>query len=892
MADKTLPPSPNWYLSSASDANEAGVYVYAARMNVYVFDISVPKSGPRMLRWYPGHTERVASVSLSPSAVPASVAQQTEERVEESEGAGIKKADVTEGVLCCSGGDDKMVKIWAVDSMADVQSHSEHKEKVTVVSWSAVNSNLVASGDEKGEVIMWNRKTNTVSKWRQEKDYIYCMAFCPHEPALLAVGVRQGTVFLVDFSSGNGRLIHRLRGHDDEVLSLSWCPVPGETFLKDSENGTNTLTDPDRNKEGCLIATGSKDRTIRVWSRTQGRQLFMKKLPAQRREFGEQGPSRNKGWVAVHWLKFNPEQLASSSSGGELLLWNLKYAKGQQHQVFDCSEFRAHYRPIFNICATGPKGETLCTYAQERNVLLWSAETTEAVSSLPTLGGHVYCVRNSPIDPGRVAVGVGDAMIRVWNTSSKTNPYDVTTLRQGIKSKVTALAWHPSKEGLLGFGTEDGRVGVYDVLSNKMPSMSSTFHHRTVYVVNWGPHSANPEESKNYSLYSVGDCKILEHTSAMLSRSEHKAEAVNITEKLMTQMSGLKATELSWNLDVKAAAVGADDGSVYIISALGLKLLATVKVHNKLMNCTRWHPAATDESPSGSPCSHWLASGGNDQVLHVVDLSCLFVSKEGETESVVITNSLREFRGHVQRVTDISWSPHHDGRMVSVGYDDEAFVWDVKKGVALAQFKGHWGRVLTCQFSGLDPDLVLTGGSDSTLMMWRVSQQPLPELGERKKKKRKPAHTAQASSSTPPQVVGAEGESDSNINDTINDAATQSLQQLQDLLEQKRQSLAAEQNGVKVAENRQESSGKSGRCIVAYDDIVGEESESVNSGAVGVKEDGKPRKQDSLRDGNQMQPANITLSFKSKTADDASPVEGASDSDGEGEGVVRGDSSG
>ena len=61
--------------------------------------------------------------------------------------------------------------------------------------------------------------------------------------------------------------------------------------------------------------------------------------------------------------------------------------------------------------------------------------------------------------------------------------------------------------------------------------------------------------------------------------------------------------------------------SVYIISAHGLKLLATIKMHKKLMNCTRWHPHATDESPSGSPCRKWLVSGGNDQVLHVVDLS-------------------------------------------------------------------------------------------------------------------------------------------------------------------------------------------------------------------------------------------------------------------------------
>ena len=32
---------------------------------------------------------------------------------------------------------------------------------------------------------------------------------------------------------------------------------------------------------------------------------------------------------------------------------------------------------------------------------------------------------------------------------------------------ILKLSWHPKKEGLLAYGTEDGRVGIYDTLSNK-----------------------------------------------------------------------------------------------------------------------------------------------------------------------------------------------------------------------------------------------------------------------------------------------------------------------------------------------------------------------------------------------------------------------------------------
>ncbi|KAL8569268.1 hypothetical protein ACOMHN_029889 [Nucella lapillus] len=824
MAERNIPPSANWYLSAASDANESGVYVYASKQHVCVFDISDPSLGPRLLRIYAEHTERVAGVALSPNIKGDIECQETELSpsrcgTEGGEAGEAKGRDIGQGVLCCSGGDDKFVKIWTVDTLMDVQSHCEHKEKITTVCWSPVDASLVASSDEKGEVILWNLKFNTLTKWRYEKNFITCMAFCPHQPALLAVGFRVGTVFLLNFSGGGGSLVHRLRGHEEEVLSVSWCPVPGETFLKESPDGTNTLTDPNRDTSGCLIASGSKDRTIRVWTLSQGKQAFLKKLPIPRREPGDQGP-RLKVWLAIHWLKSNPEQLVSSSSGGDLLLWTLRHTKGQSFQTFGASEFRPHMRPIFNICAGGPLGKTLCTFAQDRQVVLWDVDSVEAVASLSTLGGHVYCVRNSPIDPGRVAIGSGDSMIRLWNTSNRSNPYDISSVWQGIKSKVTAVAWHPTREGWLGFGTEDGRVGVFDVLSHKLPMMSNTFHRHTVYVVCWGPPSENPADTKTFSLYSIGDCKILEHTHAVLSRGHSGTEALDITARIVDlntdQLSGLKATELSWNSQLNTAAIGADDGSVYIVSLHNLKLLATIKVQKKLVNCTRWHPRATAQSPAGSPCKDWLATAGNDQTLHVLDLSRVVGEREGaEAEPHLIMSSVRELSGHLQRITDMCWSTHHDARMVTVGYDAEAFVWDVQKGTALAGFKGHWGRILTCQFSGLDPDLVITGGSDSKLLVWRVSEQPAPEFGERRKKRRKKTHaSAAASVATAPQVTAEAGDDSNGKKATEAESTNQELQNLQEMLDRKRQDLlqkGGEDGGERVA--------GSGRTVVSYEEV-------------------------------------------------------------------------
>ena len=45
-----------------------------------------------------------------------------------------------------------------------------------------------------------------------------------------------------------------------------------------------------------------------------------------------------------------------------------------------------------------------------------------------------------PIIPGHIALGVGDAMIRLWNLTHLPEEYDMVSYWQGIRSKVTAVS--------------------------------------------------------------------------------------------------------------------------------------------------------------------------------------------------------------------------------------------------------------------------------------------------------------------------------------------------------------------------------------------------------------------------------------------------------------------
>jgi WD40 repeat protein len=55
-------------------------------------------------------------------------------------------------------------------------------------------------------------------------------------------------------------------------------------------------------------------------------------------------------------------------------------------------------------------------------------------------------------------------MLRIWDTTIE--PTHVQTVWQGVKEKVTALAWHPNQMKLA-FGTEHGKVGMWNSLNNK-----------------------------------------------------------------------------------------------------------------------------------------------------------------------------------------------------------------------------------------------------------------------------------------------------------------------------------------------------------------------------------------------------------------------------------------
>ncbi|XP_023145960.2 gem-associated protein 5 isoform X2 [Amphiprion ocellaris] len=708
MRDRSLPASPNWYCSRCSDVSRGGLLGVGAKNVICLLDVSA--STCRVTGELVGHKDLVSGVSFCQHEAQSHI--------------------------CVSSSTDGSVRFWDSDKRMLIREHAAHQNPVSAVHWSPVDKNLVVSGDEKGIVVCHWYNTGDTSSFFPEPRTIFCLSCSPHTWNCVAVGYKDGMIVLIDVSK-KGEVMHRLRGHDDEIHSLSWSPVASEdVFYSRPEDGEATNGVSAAEEKGCYLASGSKDQTVRIWSTARGKGVTTLKLPYLKRRGSVVDPGvKERLWLNVHWPKGRVTQLVSSCFSGELMMWDLAKSGKQRWTLFGTSsEGQNHSRIVFNTSSFQlPDGkELLISTSMDREIKCWDLASLDCCWTLPTLGGFVYALSFSPVGSGCLALGVGDNMIRVWNTLTTQNRYDTRSFWQGIKSKVTALAWHPTKEGSLSFGTDDGKVGIYDVFSNKPPQISSSYHRKTVYTLAWGPPvppmSFGAAGGKpSYSLYScAGEGVILQHDPSKLSGDASDIDRLirdtnNIKHKLSPH------TDLSWKPDGKVVAVGNEDGCIDVYQAPSLKLLCSIQQHHKIINSLRWH-----HDHSCAPERHsLLASGSSNATVFVHDLHSVI---ENPPESpVVLTEPYRRLSGHTAKITGMSWSPHHDARLVTVSYDGTAQVWDVLEEAAVSNYRGHVGYLLSVDWSPVDPDVIWTGGKDFTVQEWNVSKQEFTKPPKGKK---------------------------------------------------------------------------------------------------------------------------------------------------------------
>lgn len=307
-----------------------------------------------------------------------------------------------------------------------------------------------------------------------------------------------GTNWLTPAVAWNqARLGETLAGHDSRVMTVAASP-DGKIIASGSSDRTVRLWNTDTfehlatlpghesvvyavafSPDGKVIASGSSDKTIKLWD------VETKEIIATL--------EGHKGDVLA--VAFSPDgnTLASASKDDTIALWDLETNEA-------ITTLKGHKRDVLTV-AFSPDGKTLASGAQDNTVKLWDLERLEAVSTLLSHDKTVTAIAFSR-DGKTLATASDDRTVKLWDVKTKEA---IATLR-GHSEAVKALAVSPDGKTLASGGDDDA-IKLWDMETGD--AIATLRGHSTgIYAIAFSPDGrflAGGNPDKTIEIWQVSD---------------------------------------------------------------------------------------------------------------------------------------------------------------------------------------------------------------------------------------------------------------------------------------------------------------------------------------------------------------------------------------------------
>jgi WD40 repeat protein len=252
--------------------------------------------------------------------------------------------------------------------------------------------------------------------------------------------------------------IGALIGHTEPVHSVVFSP-DGATIASGSYDKSIRIWDAGTGKQlqelygghteqvsgmvfsphGATIASTSQDRSIRIWDAGTGKQLLV--------FFGH---------VGTDSLVFSPDG-ATIAVGSKGSIRILDAGTGKHLQ-----ELSGHVGWVGRIVFS-PDGAIIASASQDRSIRIWDVGTGNQLRELGGHTGHVYGVAFSP-DGVTLASGSRDGSVRIWNAGTGKQLHKLS----GLTHEIGSIAFSPHGAIIASASASWGKsVSVWDVGTGK-----------------------------------------------------------------------------------------------------------------------------------------------------------------------------------------------------------------------------------------------------------------------------------------------------------------------------------------------------------------------------------------------------------------------------------------
>ncbi len=564
-----------------------------------------------------------------------------------------------------TGGRDKTVKLWSVETGRILQTFGLHDGEVSGIAFSPDGQFIVTSSY--GDVArIWDNATGVCLRTLSgHQSSVVSVAWSPDSHYIVTGSVDQ-TARLWD--ANTGQILHILPVKQGAVLDVAFSPdsqiimtcagdaiylwdLPTGELLRVLRGHFEAVRSGVFSPDGQYVLTGSDDKTAQIWDVTTGQKLI----------------TMTGHTDAVRRALFLPDGLhiITASFDKTVRLWD-------------------------------------ATTGTERHVL---ARHLDSVWSVAVSSDGSYFVTGSG--------GAGDQMAQVWGLRQESEPL----IFRGHTGWVTGVAVSPN--GLFAATTsEDGTARLWKIKDGE-EIRRFTGHTGALMYVDFAPSGKYILTSSEDGTARLWDIQSGQEVHVFKGNGEQLTGVSFLPDQRHILTGSHDGTAQMWDVETANVVhhfIGHDD-TVYMAKASkdGQLLLTT-----SADNTARLWDIHTAQSllvfqghtdivigAAFSPDGRFVATTSRDRTVRLWDIQD--------------ASELHSFIGHTGLVRCVEFSPN--GQCIITSSEDKtARLWDVQTAQTLRVFSGHEAGIWRVAFTP-DGESILTGAADNIARLWRTDYQ-------------------------------------------------------------------------------------------------------------------------------------------------------------------------